>query len=107
MRLFTLAGAAMVSMLCGNVSHPQTAGPATTAGPGRIICKSAASCVLGIGTPPSLKFQIDTSALPDADKDRLGKGCKASGKTPCVVSVMGNEMGDPMKVRAASIKWYN
>jgi hypothetical protein len=113
MRLLTLAGAAMSLALSVPFSHawaagPETAaGPATTAGPGRIVCKTAASCILGIGTPATLKFQVDTSGLPGEDKDRLGKQCKSSGKTPCVVTVQGNEMGDPMKVKAASIKWYN
>jgi len=107
MRLFTLAGAVTLLALPAPLSQAQPAGPATTAGPGRIICKSAASCVLGIGTPATLKFQVDTSGLPGADKDRLGQQCKSSGKTPCVVTVQGNEMGDPMKVKAASIKWYN
>jgi hypothetical protein len=107
MRLFILAGAVTLLALLAPASQARPAGPATTVGPGRITCKSASACVLGIGTPATLKFQVDPSALPDADKDRLSKQCKLTGKTPCVVTVQGNEMGDPMKVKAASIKWYN
>jgi hypothetical protein len=104
MRLFTLAGAVTLLALSSHLSHAR---PATPAGPGRIIRENAASCVLGIGTPATLKFQVDTSTLPGADKDRLGQQCESSRETPCVVTVQGNEMGDPMKVKTASINWYN
>ena len=75
----------------------------TSVGPGRIICRSASSCELGIGTPASLKYQIDPSALQPADKDRL-KQCTAKG-TPCVATVTGSET--KTGVKAASIKFYN
>ncbi len=104
MRLFTMAGALI---LAATPIHAEQPGPATSAGPGRIICKTAAKCELGIGTPPALKFQINAEALPDDDKARLSKQCAPSGKTPCVVTVQGTEMGDPMKVKAAKITWYN
>ncbi len=76
----------------------------TSAGPGRIICKSATSCVLGVGTPPSISYHIDASALPDADKDRLVKQCTAKA-TPCVATVTGSDTKSGVK--AASIKFYN
>jgi len=80
-------------------------GPATSAGPGRIICKAVSFCQLGIGVPAHLRYRIDGSALPDVDKARL-KHCSVNA-TPCVVAVSGTEMGDLMKVKAAKITWYN
>ena len=80
-------------------------GPATSAGPGRIICKVVSFCQLGIGVPAHLRYRIDGSALPDADKARL-KQCSVTAM-PCVVAVSGTEMGDLMKVKAAKITWYN
>jgi hypothetical protein len=77
---------------------------ATSYGPGRIICGSATSCELGIGSPASLKYRIDPSALPDADKNRLTKQCTAKA-APCVGTVTGSETKDVVK--AASIKFYN
>ena len=76
----------------------------TSVGPGRIICHNASTCELGIGTPATLKYKIDPSALPAADKDRLTKQCTAKG-TPCVVTVTGSET--KTGVKAASIKFYN
>ncbi len=105
MRLIILAGA--VLLLASPLARSQQTGPSTSAGPGRITCKSATLCELGIGTPAALKFQINVDALPAEDKDRLNKQCKPDGKTPCIVTVQGTEMGDPMKVRAAKISWYN
>ena len=58
---------------------------ATSAGPGRIICTSAKACVLGIGSPATMHYQIDASGLPAADTGRLTKDCTAKG-TPCVVT---------------------
>jgi hypothetical protein len=52
----------------------------------------------------TLKYKIDPSALPAADKDRLTKQCIAKG-TPCVVTVTGSET--KAGVKAASIKFYN
>jgi hypothetical protein len=76
----------------------------TSVGPGRIICHNATACDLGIGSPVSLKYKIDPSALPAADKDRLTKQCTAKG-TPCVATVTGTE--GKAGVKAASIKFYN
>ena len=84
----------------------QATGPATSAGPGRITCGSATACELGVGVPAKMKYRIDTAALPAADKDRLTKQCTAKAP-PCVATVQGTEMGDPMKLKAASIKFYN
>jgi hypothetical protein len=73
-------------------------------GPGRIICRSVTSCELGIGTPASIRYRIDPSALPAADKDRLTKQCTAK-KAPCVATVTGAETREVVK--AAGIKFYN
>lgn len=79
----------------------------TSAGPGRITCKSATACTLGVGTPAKLQYRIDASALPDADRARLLQGCTAKG-APCVVTVLGAEDArDPLKVKAAKITWHN
>jgi hypothetical protein len=112
MRLFTLAGVAVALILAVpqvqvQVQAQTTPGPATSAGAGRITCKTATLCEVGIGTPVSLKFQVNVEALPDADKDRLRKQCRPNGKTPCIVTVQGTEMGDPMKLKATKITWYN
>lgn len=107
MRLFTLAGAVAALILAAPLAHAQNPGPATSVGPGRITCKTVTMCVLGVGTPAALKFQINVEALPAEDKDRLNKQCKLNGKTPCIVTVQGTEMGDAMKVKAAKITWYN
>jgi hypothetical protein len=77
---------------------------ASSYGPGRIICASTTACELGIGTPASLKYNIDPSALPAADKDRLTSQCTANG-TPCVATIAGTETEDVVK--ATSIKFYN
>jgi len=77
---------------------------ASSYGPGRIICGGATSCELGIGTPASLKYRVDPSTLPEADKSRLTKQCTAKG-TPCVATVTGTEAKNVVK--AASIKFYN
>lgn len=107
MRLIPLAGVAASLLFAAQFADAQSTGPAVSAGPGKITCKSATTCQVRIGDPASIKYQIDITALPAEDKDRLGKQCKAAGKTPCVVTVTGTEMGDPLKVKAAAIKWYN
>jgi hypothetical protein len=107
MRLFTLTSAMAALLLASPPAHAQQPGPTTSAGPGRITCKSAAVCVVGIGDPATIKYQVDTAALPEADKDRLSKQCKPNGKNPCVVTIVGTENGDPLKVKAAKITWYN
>ena len=83
------------------------ADPATSAGPGKLVCKTAAKCELGIGDPVQMRYQIDPSALPDADKTRIGDQCKPKATKPCIVTIQGTENGDALKVKAASIKWYN
>jgi hypothetical protein len=107
MRFLSLAYAATAVLLATSMAQAQQLGPATSAGPGRITCKTATMCELGIGTPAKLKFQINVEALSTEDKHRLGGQCAANGKTPCIVTVQGAEMGDPMKIKAAKITWYN
>ena len=107
MRLTCLTGAAMTVLLFSPLAFAQAPGPATSAGPGRVVCKTAKLCELGIGEPAKLKYQINVEALPEADKERLTKQCKSDGKTPCVATVDGTEMGDPVKIKAVKIKWYN
>jgi hypothetical protein len=94
----------MVAMMAGSASALAQGPAAASFGPGRVICRSATSCELGIGTPASLKYRIDPSALPEADRSRLTQQCTAKG-TPCVVTVTGTEAKNV--VRAASIKFYN
>lgn len=81
-------------------------GPATSAGPGRILCSSASKCELSIGTSSAMRYHIDIAALPQADKQRLVQHCKPRQKA-CVATVDGTEMGDPLKVKAEKIKFYN
>jgi hypothetical protein len=107
MRLFTWSGAAIALCFAGAAAHAQSPAPSASAGPGRITCKTAAICQLGIGDPAKIKYRIDIEALPAEDKARLGKQCAPNGKTPCVVTVQGSEMGDALKVKAAKITWYN
>lgn len=79
--------------------------PATTdVGPGRIFCRSATACELDIGTPASLKYKIDPSALAAADKERLAKSCTVKG-APCVATVTGTDAKTIIK--ATKIKFYN
>ncbi len=96
------AALAFVSIAAVPAASAQT--QTTSVGPGRIICRSATSCELGIGTPASIKFKIDPSALPAADKDHLTKQCTLKG-TPCIVTLTGTETATGIK--AASIKFYN
>jgi hypothetical protein len=107
MRAFTLAGALTALLIAAPLAQAQQPGPATSAGPGKITCRSATSCQLGIGDPAQIMYEIDVDALPAADKERLGKQCAPDGKTPCVVTVQGTEMSDPLIVKAAKITWYN
>jgi len=76
----------------------------TSAGPGRITCSSATSCELGVGSPVSIRYKIDPSALPDADKTRLVKQCTAKA-TPCVATVDGTEA--KAVIKASKIKFFN
>jgi hypothetical protein len=95
---------AIVGIVAGGARAEAQGTAAASYGPGRIICHSATSCELGIGTPVSLKYRIDPSALPDADKSRLTKQCTPKG-APCVATVTGAETKD--LVKATSIKFYN
>lgn len=109
MRLLVLTGVAAILLSASPFARAQQAasGPATSAGPGRITCATAKTCKLGIGNPAKLNYQINIEALAAEDRDRLGKQCKPAGKTPCIVTIDGTEMADPVKLKAAKIKWYN
>ena len=100
-RCSVLAG---VAALCVTAAWAQAQPTPTSAGPGRIICRSITSCELGVGIPPSIRYHIDASAVPGADKDRLVKQCTAK-EAPCVATVTGAETKTGIK--AASIKFYN
>jgi len=102
----TIAGIAGALLVAGT-AIAQTGGAQTSAGPGRITCTSVKACTLGLGTPAKLRYQIDASGLSEADKTRLTKECTVRAKTPCVATVEGTEMGDPMKVKAAKITFHN
>jgi hypothetical protein len=102
--LITPLTCAAIATLTATGLSAQTQPPATSVGPGRIICRSATICELDIGTPASLKYRIDPSALAAADKERLTKQCTAKA-TPCVATVTGPETKSGVK--AASIKFYN
>jgi hypothetical protein len=108
MSVFRLAGRsgvwAVVAALCGSAAWAQGQPATTSAGPGRIICGAITSCDLGIGTPPSIRYKIDASALSDADKTRLVKQCTAKA-APCVATVDGSET--KAGIKAAKIKFYN
>lgn len=106
MRLTLLAATAAVLLPVG-LARAQTAEPAAAAGPGRTICETASVCELGIGDPVALKYEVNVEALPEADRQRLAAQCKAGGGTPCVVTFEGTEMGDPIRIKAAKMKWYN
>jgi hypothetical protein len=105
-RCGVLAGAAVLYASAAWALSPPTPQPVpTSAGPGRITCQSITKCVLGVGTPPSISYKIDASALPDADKDRLVKQCTAKA-APCVATVTGTESTGG-GVKATTIKFYN
>jgi hypothetical protein len=95
---------ASVAALCVTAGWAQGQSAPTSAGPGRIICRSAASCELGVGIPASIRYHVDVSGVPDADKDRLVKQCTAKA-APCVATVTGAETKTGIK--AASVKFYN
>ncbi len=100
-RCWMLAGVAAL-WVTGASAQGQPA--PTSAGPGRIICRTITSCELGVGIPPSIRYDVDASAVPDADRDRLLKQCTADA-APCVATVTGAETDTGIK--AASIKFYN
>ena len=100
-RCLVLAG---VVSLWASLGGAQDRPAPTTAGPGRIICRSATNCELGVGIPPSIRYRIDIAGLPGADKDRLVKQCTANG-APCVATVTGAETKGGIK--AVGIKFYN
>jgi len=92
-------------LLAGLGSATAMAQSATTdVGPGRIFCRSATACELDIGTPASLKYKIDPSALAEADKDRLVKSCTVKA-APCIATVTGTDAKTVTK--ATKIKFYN
>ncbi|WP_428488133.1 hypothetical protein [Rhodopila sp.] len=93
---------ALALLAVTSVALGQTTGEARTVGPGRIVC-NAAFCELGIGTQPKRRLRINVSALPETDIKRLRK-CTGVSK-PCVVTVEGTQLGDPMKIMADSIHW--
>jgi hypothetical protein len=93
-----------VAVLCATAAWAQGQPTQTSAGPGRIICPSITSCELGVGIPPSIRYDVDASGMPDADKDRLVKQCTADA-APCVATVTGAEIDTGIK--AASIKFFN
>lgn len=95
---------AAVAIGGGSSAWAQAQPAATSVGPGRVFCRSATACELDIGTPPSLRYRVDPTALAAPDKDRLTKQCTAKG-TPCIATVNGTE--NKGTVKAASIKFYN
>jgi hypothetical protein len=101
-----LRGAALVcaGVLLAVPARAQGA-PTTSEGPGRITCSAPAKCMLGIGTPPSMRFAIDGSGLPDADKARMA-ACTAKA-SPCIATVTGVEAATGMRMKASAIKWFN
>jgi len=80
----------------------QQSGGDRTVGPGRIVC-NASFCELGSGALPKQRFRINVSALPEAEVRRL-RTCTGVSK-PCIVTVEGTQLGDPMKIMADSIQW--
>ena len=102
-----LAVRTIAALLLSAPAFALPTGPATSVGPGRIICKSAAACELRLGAPAKLKYRINATALSDADKARLIATCTAKAKTPCLVTVQGTEMGDAVKIKAAKITFHN
>ncbi len=96
--------AALLLALGSGGAWAQTQPATTDAGPGRIFCRSATACELDIGTPASLKYKIDPSALEGADKERLVKSCTVKA-APCISTVTGTDMKTVIK--ATKIKFYN
>lgn len=101
LRVSLVAASVLISLPAGAANAP-----ATSAGPGRIVCRSASKCELSIGTAAAMRYHIDIAALPKAAQQRLVRHCKPRQKA-CVATVDGTEMGDPLKVQAESIKFYN
>lgn len=99
-----LLPAALLLALGGGTGWAQAQPATTDVGPGRIFCRSATACELDIGTPASLKYKIDPSALGGADKDRLVKSCTVKA-APCVATVTGTDVKSTIK--ATKIKFYN
>jgi hypothetical protein len=101
-----MAGIVLAGVAClwAGVGWAQGQPAPASAGPGRITCRSATSCELGVGIPPSIRYRIDIASLPSVDKDRLVKQCTAKA-APCVATVTGAEVKGGIK--AANIKFYN
>jgi hypothetical protein len=95
---------ALLLALGGGAAWAQAQPATTDVGPGRIFCRSATACELDIGTPASLKYKIDPSALEAADKERLVKSCTVKA-APCIATVTGTDAKSTIK--ATKIKFYN
>lgn len=101
LRALLIAGGALAALPAWAASAPTT-----TAGPGRITCRSATNCLLSIGTSAAMNYHINVAALPKPDQQRLVKQCTPKGK-PCVASVDGTETGKGLTLKATAIKFYN
>jgi len=66
MRLFTLAGAAVASPLLEPVEYAGGSVTSIATGPGQVTRESTTLRGVGIGTPPSLNFQVSIESLPAA-----------------------------------------
>ena len=107
MRVLTTGSAVVALIFAVPIAVAQPPGPETSSGPSRITCRGGTMCVPGIGDPAQIGYQVDVGALPATDKDRPSKQCAVGGGTPCVVTVQGTEMDDPLKVKAMKITGYN
>jgi hypothetical protein len=81
----------------------QRAAPATV-GPGRIVC-NATFCEMGSSARPTERVRVIVSNLPQDEIHRLRK-CTGVAK-PCIVTVLGTQQGDQMKVLASDIQWQD
>lgn len=83
------------------VAQAERAAPATV-GPGRIVC-NAAFCEMGSSARPKERVRVIVSNLPPEEVHRLRK-CTGVAK-PCIVTIIGTQQGDAMKVLAGTIQW--
>ena len=90
-----------------SLAQTQRAGPAIAAGTGRILRETAKDREPGLGRRAKMNYRIDPDALPADDKECLTKMYKPGGRTPCIATVNGTEVDDPLQVRATKIKWHN
>ena len=96
----------MALLLAAPFAQAQTPGPQASAGPGRIICRTAKTCQLGIGDP--------AHQISDRYRGVAGGGSGSSeqtmqaGREDALYRDRHRiEMGDALKVKATAIKWYN